>query len=211
MLQLKNKTSNWIVVGKSGSGKSSYAVLVLGNGNFTCRFIFDPRDDEMATRFQRRACRVPAELKAAIATGWVIFNPHTMYPGNPQKGLEDFTEWSWVQSGKLSGQKIFYCDEVWRYCSPNFIPKPLAVMLMDGRKSGIGTLITTHSPQKMNSVIIGEATELIGFNLRGDLKLDYLRKNCDEFPVEKLKDLPALHYIAMNLDSGGTDTGIIKF
>lgn len=211
MLQLKNKKSVWVVTGSSGTGKSSYAVLVLGNGNFTCRFIFDPRDDEMSLRFRRRSCHVPAELNAAISTGWVIFNPHTMFPGDPQKGLEKFAEWAWVKSGAMPGQKVFYCDEVWKYCSPHFIPKPLAVMLMDGRKSGIGTLLTTHSPHRMNAVIIGEATELISFQLRGELKLDYLRKNCDEFPVDKLKDLPSLHYIAMNLDSGGTATGVIKF
>ena len=210
MLQLKNKKTVWVIVGASGTGKSTAAVNLLGYGNYTCRFIFDPRDDEMSIRFQRRTCRVPAELKAAISTGWVIFNPHTMYPGNPEKAFAEFCEWQWTVSGKLPGQTLFYVDEVWRYCSPHFRAKPFAVQLMDGRKSGTGTLLTTHSPHRMNEAIISEATELVSFHLRGERKLDYLRRNCDEFPVDKLPALPPFHYIAQNLESGRLATGKLR-
>src|SRR5882724_7354407 len=156
MLQLKNKNLVWIVVGASGSGKSSYAVLLLGNGKFTCRFIFDP-SGEYAQRFQRRACRVPAELRAAIATGWVIFDPHTMFPGDPQTAFEKFCEWAWTMSGQLPGQKILFADEVWKVCSPNLLPKTLAQIIQDGRKFGIGLLATTQRPNRLNETIIAEA------------------------------------------------------
>lgn len=210
MLQLKNKKAVWVICGASGSGKSTYGVHVLGNGKFTCRFIFDPRDDEMAIRFQRRSCRVPAEINAAIPTGWVIFNPHTMYPGDMAKAFADFSELAFHKCGTLPGQKVFWVDEVWRYTSPHFIPKPFAIQLMDGRKSGMATLLTTHSPHRMNEVIISEATELVGFKLRGERKLKYLRDNCDEFPVDKLPGLPNYHYIAQNLDSSRIATGVLR-
>ena len=209
-LQLQSKKFVWVVTGASGTGKSTYAILVLGNGNFKCRFIFDPRDDEMAIRVQRRSCRVKEELYAALATGWVIFNPHTMFPGDTKKAFAMFCEWAWTVSGKMPGQKVFYVDEVWRYTSPHYIPPPFAICLMDGRKSGIGTLLTTHSPHRMNEVIMGEATELISFKLRGENKLGYLRKHCDEFPVDKLPELPNFHYIAQNLDSAGIATGVLR-
>lgn len=199
-----------MIVGSSGSGKSSYAVSVLGNGKFTCRFIFDP-SGEYAQRFQRRACRVAAELHAAIPTGWVVFDPHTLFPGDPERAFENFCEWAWQVSGKMPGQKTLFADEVWKFCSPNLLPKPLVQIIQDGRKSGIGLLATTQRPNRLNETIIAEATELVSFKLSGMNALEYLRRNCDEFPVDKLPGLPVLHYIAQNLASGGVATGSIKF
>ncbi len=210
MLQFKNKNRVVLVVGKSGSGKSSYAVNYLGNAKFTVRFIFDPRH-EYAERFQRRACRVAAELSAAIATGWVIFDPHVLFPGDPQRAFEMFCEWAWTVSEKLPGQKILFADEVWKHCSPNHLPRPLAMILMDGRKNGIGMLLTTHSPNRLNAAITGEATEIVGFALTGELKIGYLEKNCDEFPASELTQLPPLHYIAQNCESGGLRRGVLRF
>jgi hypothetical protein len=221
MLQLKNKNLVVVVVGCSGSGKSTFAIRYLLNGKFSVRFIFDPRG-EYAVRFKRRPCRVAAELRAAISTGYVIFDPHTLFPGEPQRAFEMFCDWSWTMSEKISGQKILFADEVWKFCSPNLIPKALSQIIQDGRKSGIGLLATTQRPNRLNEAIIGEATELVSFRLVGDNATDYLRKNCPEFPIDGGKDeigiiqpgvtqLPLLHYIAQNLESGGLARGVLKF
>jgi DNA helicase HerA-like ATPase len=210
MLQFRNKNLVVLVVGCSGSGKSTFAIRFLLNGKFVVVFIFDPRG-EYALRFNRRAARTVAELHASIGTGFVIFDPHFLYPGDTEKALADFCEFAWHASAKMSGQKILFVDEVWKHCSPNQIPKPLAMVLMDGRKNGIGSLLTTHRPNKLNDAIAGEATELISFSLNGHLKLDYLRKNFDEFPVDELPNLPTLHYVAQNLDSGGIYRGKLTF
>ncbi len=209
-LQYKNKNLVLLVVGCSGSGKSTYAIRFLLNCKASCRFIFDPRG-EYADKLKRRACRVPAELHAAVGTGWVIYDPSYLFPGDPNTALEKFCEWAWTVSAKLPGQKIMFVDEVWKHCSPNFIPKSLAMILMDGRKNGIGSLLTTHRPNKLNDAIAGEATELVSFSLNGGLKLEWLAKNFDDFPVDQVKDLPPLHFIAQNLDSTAISRGELKF
>ncbi len=210
MLQFHNKNLCVIVVGCSGSGKSSYTIRYLANGKFNCRFIFDP-SGEYAEKFKRRACTTANELRASIATGWVIFDPHTLFPGTPEKAFEMFCEWAWTMSAGFSGQKILFADEVWKFCSPNLVPKPLAQIVQDGRKKGIGLIATTQRPNRLNESLIAEATELVGFRLVGDNAIDYLRKNCPEFPGDDLSKLPMLHYIAQNLQSGGMVRGVIKF
>ena len=206
-LQYANENLVLVIAGCSGSGKSTIAVRYLNNARLTCRFIFDP-SGEYAQKFERRACATGAELNAAIGTGWVIFDPHTVFPGEPEKAFTMFCEWAWTVSRKLRGQKILFADEVWKYCNPNAIPRNLALIVQDGRKHGIGLICTTQRPNRMNEAITGEATEFIGFRLVGENKLAYLERNLDEFPV---RDLPRLHlvdkvrsqFIAQNLRSGG--------
>lgn len=206
-LQFANENLVVIVAGCSGSGKSTVANCWLLNAKLSCRFIFDPRC-EYAQRFQRRPATNAAELRAAISTGWVIFNPNTMFPGAPVTAFEKFCEWSWTMSEQLAGQKILFADEVWKFCNPNKIPLALASIVQDGRKNGIGLLATTQRPNRMNEALIGEATEFIGFRLVGRNKLGYLEENLDEFPVAELPKLLLLdkvrsQFIAQNLRSGG--------
>jgi len=203
-----------VVVGCSGSGKSTFAVRYLESNKLACRFIFDPIG-EYASKLKQRPCRTIPELRASIATGFVCFDPHALYPGDPVTAFENFCEWSWTVAGEFSGQKILFADEVWKYCTPNKIPKPLAQIIQDGRKrgngGGIGLLATTQRPNRLNETIIAEATELVSFKLTGGNALEYLEKNCPEFPVAELPGLPMLAYIGQNLQSGAIHRAKIKF
>jgi len=206
-LQFANENFVLVVAGCSGSGKSTVAICYLLNAPLTCRFIFDPRD-EYAPRFQRRACTTAAELHASIVTGWVIFNPTTMFPGDEITGFNKFCEWAWTVSRDIPGKKVLFADEVWKFCNPNSIPLTLSAIVQDGRKNGIGLLATTQRPNRMNEAVIGEATEFIGFRLVGKNKLDYLARNLDEFPVNELpglvlQDKVRSQCIAQNLRTGG--------
>lgn len=202
-----------VVAGCSGSGKSTVANLILLNGEFTCRFIYDP-SGEYAERFGIRPCHTAAEIRAAIPTGWVIINPTFLFPQSDIAGTEasevafdKVSEMVWIESRNIRGQKIFLADEIWKFCSPNFIPVGLMAIIQNGRKNGIGLLATTQKPNKMNESIIGEATEFIGFRLEGRLLLQSVARNMETFPTG---DLPALtlinkvrsHCIAQNRRSG---------
>ena len=66
---------------------------------------------------------------------------------------------------------------------------PLAAIIQNGRKNGIGLLATTQKPNKLNETILGEATEFIGFKLEGRNLLKSLEDNMESFPT---RDLPGL-------------------
>jgi hypothetical protein len=198
-----------VVAGNSGSGKSSFVVRLFLNGKFSVRFIFDPRG-EYATRFKRRPCKTAAELLAAIPTGYVIFDPSFLFPGNVDLGFEKFCEFVHFTSGKCSGQKIMFVDEVWKHCSPNKIPLALAQIVQDGRKNELGLITSTQRPNRINEAIMNECNELVCFRLRGANALDFVTSYDSEFPVHLLPNLPPLHLIGRNLDTGGERRGIVK-
>lgn len=212
-LQYANENLVIVVAGCSGSGKSTVANMIMINSDFTCRFIFDP-SGEYAERFQRRPCYTAAEIKAAIPTGWVIINPTFLFPGSDiagteasQVAFEKTCEMVWLLSRDIRGQKILLADEIWKFCTPNFMPVALMAIVQNGRKNGIGLLATTQKPNKMNETIIGESTEFISFRLEGRNLLKSLEDNMETFPT---RDLPGLllqdkvrsHCIAQNRRSG---------
>jgi DNA helicase HerA-like ATPase len=213
-LQFANENLVLVIAGCSGSGKSTVAICWLLNAKLTCRFIFDP-SGEYAIRFNRRPVTTAAELRAAIGTGWVIYDPKHLFPGSDIAGTDaaseafsKFCEWAWIVSRDIPGQKILMADEIWQFCSPNFIPIALRAIIQNGRKNGIGLLATTQKPNKMNETILGEATEFIGFRLAGRNLLKSLEDNIEIFPVHELPGLLLVdkvksHCIAQNLRSGG--------
>jgi hypothetical protein len=194
-LQFGNVNEVIVVAGRSGSGKSTVANIFLLNEPLTCRFIFDP-EGEFAERLGHRACQTLDELAAAIATGWVIFNPTFLFPGSDvaqtetsQRAFESFCGWVWRNAVNIPGRKILLADEIWKFCKPNFIPVCLRAIVQNGRKRGIGLLATTQTPNFMHETIIREATEFIGFRLEGRNLLKFLEDNMNNFPVSELPTL----------------------
>ncbi len=212
-LQFANVNEVLVVAGRSGSGKSTVANMCLLNGNYSCRFVYDP-EGEFSERLGYRACSTVAELNAAIPTGWVIFNPTVLFPGSDiaqteasQRAFEKFCEWAWVRACDIPGRKILQADEIWKFCKPSFIPICLRAIVQNGRKRGIGLLATTQTPNYMHETIIREATEFIGFRLEGRNLTKFLEENMSSFPVTELENLVFVehvraHCIAQNRLSG---------
>lgn len=210
MLQFRNENLVIVIAGCSGSGKSTYAIRHLQSTPYTCRFIFDA-SGEYAAKLRRRPARSAAELKASIQTGFVVFDPHTIFPGDVVLAFDKFCEWYWTMCRYIPGQKIALADEVWKFISPMRLPKSLAMIVQDGRKVGAGLICTTQRPNRLNEAITGEATEFVGFTMRGENKLSYLRKNFDEFPVDDLPKLPLLHFIHQKIQTGKLTRGVLRF
>jgi hypothetical protein len=156
-----------LVAGCSSSGKTTFAWRHMVNADgVTCRFVFDYKG-EFLTRWGMSAASTALELEKALATRWVIFNPHRMFPGNAKAAFIFFCQWVFTASQRGPGRKIFYVDEAWKYCSPNSIPEALAVIVQTGRSEGIETFFMTQRPNRLNEAILNEVTEYVCFALDG--------------------------------------------
>ena len=66
-----------LVVGMTGSGKTTFALRYLLNVSAACRFVFDDLG-QVAARLRIPHASTSAELEAALSMRWVVFNPHLM-------------------------------------------------------------------------------------------------------------------------------------
>jgi hypothetical protein len=191
-----------VVPGKSGSGKTTFALRYLvAERDIACRFIFEGPKLDMSERMGLVCATSEAELEGAIDDGFCIFDSSQMFPGDRVAGAEWFFRWSYQRASEMPGRKLLLVDEVWKYCSPHAIPRPLSEWIQDGRKLGMETMFCTQTPNKLHDSIMNEATELVCFRLQGDKALEKI----EGYGVEpdEVRNLPRGAFVALNLETGG--------
>ena len=190
-----------LVAGKSGSGKTTFALRYLVNASdLACRFVWDA-DGQIAGRLSLPAAENPEELALAAADGWAIFDPNALFPGRHAEGFAWFAAWSYAAASRMPGRKLLLVDEVWRYCSPNAIPQSLAECIQTGRVRRLDCMFATQRPARLNGAVTNEVTEAVSFNLREPAGLDRLEELGAD-PGEVLA-LPPGSFVAVNVERGG--------
>ncbi|HEX3626683.1 MAG TPA: hypothetical protein VH280_14815 [Verrucomicrobiae bacterium] len=192
------------IVGMSGSGKTWFSRKYMINIEPACRFLFDE-----SSRFSKwlpiRPCFTWAECDAALATRWVLFNPARMYPDNYAKAFDEFCQYVYAAADGGPGAKILAVQELWQWTDTRTIPRGLQICCQAGRERGVQLLLDTHSPQKINSAIIEQTTELVCFRLQSPKAWDCIRDL--DVDVDAVKNLPLGQFIALNRLSGVTLSG----
>jgi hypothetical protein len=193
-----------LVTGMTGSGKTTFALRYLLNVSAACRFVFDDLG-QVAARLKVPHAGTAAELEAALATRWVVFNPHRMFPGDAAAAFAFFCQWAFNCARRGPGKKVFLADEVWRWCSPNSIPKELAALAQMGRAENMELMTATQLPHKIHASITGQSTELVCFRLDERLALDTVQDlGADRASVQAL---PLGSFISWNRITRGRTEG----
>lgn len=205
MLQFDATRAVTLVAGRSGSGKSTFALRYLVNApGMACRFLFDPRG-EFTARLQLPASRSGADLEGALGEQWVIFDPGGMFPGNPAGAFRFFCRWVFTVCQRGPGRKVLLIDEVWKYCTPQAIPLELAECVQEGRKVSLDLMFATQRPNVLNESITNEVTEAVCFALSGPNAVRTMAGL--DVPEEVSLALVNGQFYAVNRDSGGTLRG----
>ncbi len=199
-LQFDAKRRCTLVAGCSGSGKTTFALrYIVADKKLACRFIFDP-EGEYAARLRLPSVETPEEIPLAVADGFVIFDPSTMFPGENEKAFDWFCSAVFETASALPGRKVFLIDEAWKYCPPNKVAVPLRTCIQTGRKRGLEMFFVSQQPNRLNEVITNEITELVLFRLQGVNALS--RAESLGAHPSAVASLTPGQYIARNCDTG---------
>lgn len=191
-MQLDHRPFRLGVFGGSGTGKTTYALRFLANTEFRCRFIFDADDGELATRLGLKAARTPDELDAAVASGWVCFDPWDMFT-DPEIALRFFCTWVFATCEHLPGRKVFVVDELQEYTTPHKVPEELARLVRRGRRRGLDSVFISHSPGELHNAVRSQLTEVVCHLMVDDTALEWpARFGIDP---EEIRALPPFAFI----------------
>jgi hypothetical protein len=193
-----------LLCGMTGSGKTTFAIRYLLNASAACRFVFDDLG-QVSARLKLPHASTSAELEASLAQRWVLFNPHRMFPGATEEAFRFFCQWAYDCSRRGPGKKIMLVDELWKFCSPNSIPRELATVAQTGRVENFELVTATQLPHKIHASITGQSTELVCFRLDEALALDKVEElGADRAAVQSL---PLGSFVAWNRLSRGRLAG----
>lgn len=201
MLQFDAKSRVSLITGRSGAGKTTFALRYLvAEKSLQCRFLFDP-EGEYSAKLKLPPVETVEEFPFAVEDGFVCFCPHTLFPGNLSGAFAWFCDYVFHASTALPGRKLMLVDEAWKYCSPNSIPQTLANVLQTGRKRGLESMFATQRPNKLNESILNEVTELVYFSLQGRNAIKILADTYDVDP-EDVQALDLGQYVSFSINSG---------
>jgi hypothetical protein len=193
-----------LIVGMTGSGKTTFALRYLLNAPCACRFVFDDLG-RAAVRLGMVPAYTANDCETALASRWVVFNPHRMFPGDTAQAFRWFCSWVYDCARRGTGKKLLLVDELWQWTTPQVIPRELALVAQTGREENLELVTATQLPHKVNASITGQATELVCFRLQEHLAL----KRVEELGADwnTVASLPLGQWVSLNRMSGGKLAG----
>lgn len=191
-----------LIVGMTRSGKTTYTLRYLLNCKAACRFIFDdlPGQKSFAQKLGIRACYTAKECEAALATRWVVFSPSRMFPDDYAAAFAWFCEWVFNCAQRGPGLKVLVVDELWQWADARQVPRQLRRCTQAGAEYGIQLFTSTQEPHRVNSSIVGQATELVCFRLQEPKAWDYIASLGAD--ARKVAALPRGSFISYDRQAG---------
>jgi len=194
-VQLGHRAFHLGIFGASGTGKTTYALKFVTHAPARHVFLFDA-EGEFSPRLQLAPCRTVYELDQAIASGWICFDPHIMFPGDLEGALEYFAKLTLRAAALLPGRKLFVVDELGNYTGGSVIPQPLKTLAQTGRRYGVDGVFMAQQPNELHNTIRCQLTEMVCFQLTDATALEIPKKF--GFDIEAIRALKPFEFICRN-------------
>jgi hypothetical protein len=193
-----------LIVGKSGHGKSVYQIRAAIGAPHRLKFVFDHKD-EFRTRAGALQCETPEEMDAALESGWIVFRPHRMFPGQTVAAFTWFCDFAWNLSEQIGFPKLMIADEL-RLLTDAAAPVELCRIMEDGRSVALDVLFTSHNANGLHNRVREQFTEVVTFALSSEPALEVMEREF-EFRQDAIENLVPGEFIARNMETGQIKPG----
>lgn len=205
-MQIHHKPTKILIVGKSGSGKSTYQLRYVKNSNFTRYFIFDHKL-EFAERLGVAPVFSLDDLTEKLKAGekYLSYHHSDEYPGDGEGAFQDFCDYCYEISKAIestgngsAGNSLFICDEVNRFTSTSDLGDGFKVLIEDGRLQGLDFIGTSHAANQISNRLRLQLSEIVALKTVDSRPLNFLEES--GFDPEEVKALPVGTYICKDCD-----------
>jgi hypothetical protein len=202
-MQVHHKPTKILIVGKSGSGKTTYMLRYVMHSGHETVFIFDHKGE-----FEEREDLVPSltldDCGERLKNGEkiVCYQHHSEYPGDADVGFQDFCAWVFRvcrvlrEDGK---SRLFVCDEVNRFTGTSDMGDDFRCLIEDGRLQGLDFIGTSHAANQIHNRLRLQLSEIVALRTIDPRPLQFLEEN--GFNPEEVKELQTGEFIAKDLDN----------
>jgi hypothetical protein len=110
-------------------------------------------------------------------------------------------------STRLSGRKLFACDELQVLVGTAAISAELALVLETGRRGQLDALMISQQPNFIHNRIRNQITEVVTFRQMDQNAVGWLEQ--EGFRADQVRGRRPGAFIARNLQTGGQSTGSV--
>lgn len=201
-----NRADIRAVLGASGTGKSSYVKKFIKRPKNGRLLIFDPMHEygDYGEVFKRLEPLLAA-LKGAGEKGKFCF---VFQPIEEHKTREKAFNLV-CGAARAAGNLTFIAEELKFVTQPSYAPPYWAALSLTGRHKGIQLIGTSQRPASIDKDFLGNATVIRTGRL---VYAPDIKTVADVLQVspEEIKNLPDLHYIERDMQTGKTSQGVLK-
>jgi hypothetical protein len=165
-MQLEHRPTKLLIVGASGTGKTTFLCQWLYGSTYSRRFVFDHQGElQLSERLNIAPCRDKVSIVRAVADNapWILYDCADDYPGDTAAAFDFFCDFAFSVSQAEPGRKVLVSDEVQGLISTDTLSFPFACVLETGRRAGLDCALISQAANLTNNRIRNNLTELVAF------------------------------------------------
>lgn len=201
-MQVNHRPTKILILGKSGSGKTTYFLRFVENADYTTVFLFDHKL-EFLHRLGLNPSYSREDLLERLKAGekFISYHHSEEFPGDAEAGFRFFCEWSFAM-GKILGidgrKRLVGIDEVNRFTGTSDMGWEFGQLIEDGRLQGLDFIGTSHAANQIHNRLRLQLTEIVALRTSEDRPLQFLESN--GFDPDEIRSLPVGSFVVKDCE-----------
>jgi hypothetical protein len=205
-MQIHHRPTKILILGRSGSGKTTYMLRYVENCKHDHIFIYDHKF-EFATRLGVQTVFDIDDCARRVQEGhkFISWNGTEDYPGDSEGAFSFFCEWVFEVSKAIQKNCLFVGDEVNRFTGASDMGWEFGQLIEDGRLQGLDFIGTSHAANQIHNRLRLQLSEIVALKTIDPRPLQFLEEN--GFDPEEVKALPVGAFITKVIDDEHFEKG----
>jgi len=139
----------------------------------------------------------------------IVYDPVDEFAGDPFTAFQFFCQWAFEVSKAMPGKfKLFACDELQVFLTPNNIPWEFSQCIHRGRRAGLDLALASQQLNLIHNTVRNAITETVTFRQEDMTAIKMLAEK--GFDPDAIMALPDLHFLLKSTRESGVRAGVIS-
>ena len=201
-MQINHKPTKILILGRSGSGKTTYLLRYVDSAPQQYIFIFDHKLEfleRMGIQPYYTVGECAEALKRKETT--ISYCYAEEFEGEVETAFEFYCEWVYEVSKVIPGTKLIVIDEVNRFTQTwETGYSAFKTLIQDGRLQGLDLISTSHGANEISTKLRNQLTEIVALHSVDRRSVKFLEEN--NFDPDEVMSLEVGQFVALETDTG---------
>lgn len=196
---LSHKSNRHLIVGASGTGKTTCLIHDIWGQKHDYVFVFD-HQEELAEKLGVIEATDFGEFQTRLEESNILcFNPRVLFPNELPACFDAFCGWVYDVAEVLPGRKVFVCDEIQFLTGTGDLSSSFQSILETSRRRRLDSILGAQSSNRVHNIIRNQTTDAFFYTSPSPNAMDWPISL--GIPETELKTLPEFHFVYCHVRS----------